>query len=406
MEKRLVFKESEKYYFTSQYQYVKHIGNGSFGGVYVFEDSYFRRKVAIKFYNDLDFSIRKKSDYDAFLNEAKILLNINHVNIVRFYNILQIIGHSEKKPSIVMEYIEGEKINKYLSSNTDKINNIFLQLIQVFEYLEKKNVCHGDISYNNILINNCGIVKLIDFGLSKRIKEKASYASYTIKSSIKLNRPLQIYAPEEEKMKYYPKTDQFYLGNLFKQLCNEYSIHDFKYLDIVEKMGVHDEDQRYISFSEILDSIDLSNTPKIKNFTMNFTPKEKENYNQICEAFFKKDIRVLGNIYYSIDSYSVDDSIDSIKKYFIERLFHTLDSLELRQNFKIECFLNKLGFTGNYRMDSPISSTVEIPVNILLELYDFITNINDKEKREKISSDFCDRLVDVFYIEGTYDLPF
>lgn len=53
-----------------------------------------------------------------------------------------------------------KKLIEYINN---KINNIFIQLINSFEYLERNNICHRDIRINNILVTNDGILKLIAF---------------------------------------------------------------------------------------------------------------------------------------------------------------------------------------------------------------------------------------------------
>ena len=111
--------------------------------------------------------------YNNFVDEIKILYKVNHPNIVRVFNYYL---YPEKLTGyIIMEYIDGVDIENYISSNSNEINNIFLQVINGFKYLEEQNILHRDIRPNNILVSNEGVVKIIDFGFGKNISSTARF---------------------------------------------------------------------------------------------------------------------------------------------------------------------------------------------------------------------------------------
>ena len=74
-----------------------------------------------------------------------------------------------------MEYIDGVDIEQYLTVNPNKINDLFIQTINGFKYLEERNILHRDIRPSNILISNDGIVKIIDFGFGKDVQKSVDY---------------------------------------------------------------------------------------------------------------------------------------------------------------------------------------------------------------------------------------
>ena len=66
-----------------------------------------------------------------------------------------------------MEFIEGRNLKQYgLIDNIYEIRDIFLQVGKAIEYCHNLGVIHSDIKPENIMIDKCGSVKLIDFGLS------------------------------------------------------------------------------------------------------------------------------------------------------------------------------------------------------------------------------------------------
>ena len=67
---------------------------------------------------------------------------------------------------ILMEFVDGEEIHGFMKNNPEKVNDIFLQTINGFKYLENIEVLHRDIRPQNILVSSDGIVKIIDYKIT------------------------------------------------------------------------------------------------------------------------------------------------------------------------------------------------------------------------------------------------
>ncbi|MFJ8516574.1 serine/threonine protein kinase [Lysinibacillus xylanilyticus] len=115
-----------------------------------------------------------------FLNEALIMRQINHRNIVKY------IDHFDENESIyiVMEYYEGTLLDQYLKdfpiNDRDHLyTSIFLPLIGALSYLHKKGILHRDIKPSNIMINSEGNPCLLDFGSAIFYKTAENYQIFT-----------------------------------------------------------------------------------------------------------------------------------------------------------------------------------------------------------------------------------
>ena len=154
------------------------------------------------------------------INEAILLKNIDHPNIIKFKEVFEV-----KKPNIqlniIMEYAENGDLNKLLETNINKkvyfkeniLINWLCQICSALKYIHYKKIIHRDIKPANIFMNNLGQIKLGDFGISKNLKNLELASSFV--GSAYYTAPEMIY---EEKYSY--EIDIWALGVTFYELMN------------------------------------------------------------------------------------------------------------------------------------------------------------------------------------------
>jgi len=257
------------------------LGGGSFGKTIIIRDNYIDEIFVCKKYDPYDEKYREQF-YKTFVSEIKIMHALYHENIVRIYNYY--LYPEIFTGYIIMEFIDGIPIDKYMASDYFKIfsepEDIFRQLVEAFLYLEKNKIIHRDIRPGNILVTKTDIVKLIDFGFGKSVNEIID-GQDTFNSII--NRAGMDQIPEEFDKKYYDSmTDMFCVAELFNRLLKSNSITSFKYTNILKKMMKTNRSERYQSFDEIKKEI---NQKQIA--AMEISADDKRVYQNFTNSIFE-----------------------------------------------------------------------------------------------------------------------
>jgi mitogen-activated protein kinase kinase kinase len=112
---------------------------------------------------------RKKMMVEALEREVLILKELDHPNIVRYLGS----KHEANNLNIFLEYVPGGSIvsllQNYGAFEEPLIKNFLKQSLQGLVYLHDREIIHRDIKGANILVDNKGIVKISDFGVSKKL---------------------------------------------------------------------------------------------------------------------------------------------------------------------------------------------------------------------------------------------
>jgi len=155
------------------------IGSGSFGIVYQGFNTHTGELFAVKQICLLGDSATSSHEVEALQREVNILKSLSHPNIVQYYGS----GVSQRGEylNIFLEFVPGGSIScllrKYGGFSEPVVANYTLQIVTGLEYLHKHQIVHRDIKGANLLVDNNGIVKLADFGASKRLEELVTTSS-------------------------------------------------------------------------------------------------------------------------------------------------------------------------------------------------------------------------------------
>ena len=185
---------------------------------------------------------------ERFNSEARILFRLNHPNIVRVYSYYD---YKEFNTAyILMEYIDGNNIIDFSRSNPSMLDTIFEKVIDGFSHLEEKNILHRDIRPLNILVDENGNPKIIDFGFGKRLETLQG----DVGKSITLNWWCET-PPEFSRSIYDFQTEVYFVGKLFEQIITDDGLSSFKYIKLVRRMCDRSRSKRYKTFSEVKNDI-------------------------------------------------------------------------------------------------------------------------------------------------------
>lgn len=150
----------------SHYRIIAKLGEGGMGVVYLAEDTHLARRVAIKFLSSSDPLYRAR-----FLREARAVSALSHPNIAAVYDY----GETEDgQPYIVMELVKGQTLSQLLEADTLTLARSIQIVISIAEALSEahhQGIVHRDVKPSNVVVNERGQVKVLDFGLVKQLAE-------------------------------------------------------------------------------------------------------------------------------------------------------------------------------------------------------------------------------------------
>jgi serine/threonine-protein kinase len=156
------------------YRVLKEIGKGGMGVVYKAEDTKLHRIVAIKaLAADL---IGDEKARARFMREARAASAIDHPNICTVYEV----NEADGSLFFVMQYVEGRTLKKAISGRplaVDQALEYMLEITDALAEAHRRNIIHRDIKSSNIMINERGQIKVLDFGLAKVLRSASSYDS-------------------------------------------------------------------------------------------------------------------------------------------------------------------------------------------------------------------------------------
>jgi serine/threonine-protein kinase len=147
------------------YRIEEKLGEGGMGTVYRATEVNLDRAVAIKVLNPQ--LARKPEIVDRFRAEAKAQANLNHPNVATLYAFVSEPGNA----MIVMEFVDGENFQQILKRRgalpSAEVVPLFRQALAGVGAAHEMGIAHRDLKPANIMLNQRGLVKVMDFGIAK-----------------------------------------------------------------------------------------------------------------------------------------------------------------------------------------------------------------------------------------------
>ena len=149
------------------------LGRGGMGSVWLARraDGQYEGRVAIKF---LATVWAGAEGQERFRREGQLLARLDHPNIARLLDA----GVTDTQPYLVLEYIEGEHLDKYCDRRRMGVVarvELFLSVLEAVAHAHSHLVIHRDIKPANIMVTPQGAVKLLDFGVGRLLSEDAMH---------------------------------------------------------------------------------------------------------------------------------------------------------------------------------------------------------------------------------------
>jgi eukaryotic-like serine/threonine-protein kinase len=201
------------------YRLVRAIGRGGMGVVYLAtrSDDAFEKRVAIKLVKrgmDTDEVLRR------FARERRILAALDHPHIARLLDAGTTPGGL---PYFVMEHVEGRPILEYCEarrlSTTERLK-LFRDVCSAVAFAHQNLVVHRDLKPSNILVDEAGVVRLLDFGIAKLLSDSEGADDPASKTGTGL-RPMTPRYSSPEQVRGEPiatSSDVYSLGVLLYEL--------------------------------------------------------------------------------------------------------------------------------------------------------------------------------------------
>ena len=211
-----------------RYEIVRLLGRGGMGEVYLARDPVLDRDIALKLIgSDLDDdAVRKR-----LAQEARAAGRLRHPNIVTTFDA----GQHEGRAYIAMEYVPGETLRSLIRRQAALPLRRRLELIEDacagLAHAHHAGVIHLDIKPDNLMLDETGIVKVLDFGIARVVKSQTLVTNHLV-GTLRYMSPEQISGRPLDR-----RSDVFSLGCAFYELVTYTPAYAGSFSEIVTRIA-------------------------------------------------------------------------------------------------------------------------------------------------------------------------
>lgn len=155
------------------YTLVRSLGHGGMGTVWLAQrtDGRFEGQAALKL---LNLGLMSPRGQERFRREGSVLARLNRPNIARLLDAGISAGG---QPYLVLEYVDGVRIDAYASASARSVEDkvrLMLQVLDALSHAHANLIVHRDLKPSNVLVTADGTVKLLDFGIAKLLDDQST----------------------------------------------------------------------------------------------------------------------------------------------------------------------------------------------------------------------------------------
>jgi len=152
-----------------QYEFIRRIGSGGSGVVFLANDTLLQRPVVLKL---LKRGAQTAEQVRATqLREARLASAIDHPNVCAIYEV----GEEDEEAYIVMQYIPGKSLDKVIAEGPANVQLVLSSGMQIADGLQAAHslgIFHRDLKPANVMLTDGGLIKILDFGLARQLKRE------------------------------------------------------------------------------------------------------------------------------------------------------------------------------------------------------------------------------------------
>ena len=159
-----------KHRVIEHYELLRKLGTGGSGVVFLANDTQLQRPVVLKLLQRGTLTTEQMRT--TYLREARLASAIEHPNVCAIYDV----GEADDEAYIVMQYVPGRPLDRLIEggpANLELVLSIGIQIADGLHAAHALGIFHRDLKPANLILTDGGLVKILDFGLARRIDAAA-----------------------------------------------------------------------------------------------------------------------------------------------------------------------------------------------------------------------------------------